>query len=62
MNNQQQCSIIENEYNISKSLYNIINNISSIDRKDILAYKIHDTSLKRKVFAVWKKDIINIIV
>lgn len=54
MNDSQKCSIIEKDYLISKEVCKIIYNIPSIDRMYILAYIIHDNSLKKKVFNVWK--------
>jgi hypothetical protein len=58
MNNPQQCSIIDEEYKISHNLCRFIDNVSSIDKKYILAYIIYDNSSKKRAFDLWKKAII----
>ena len=51
----QQCSLIEDDSQVSEEICKIIDSMPSIDKMYILAYIIHDNSLKKKVFNAWKK-------
>jgi hypothetical protein len=51
----KQCSLIEDDSQVSEEICKIIDSMPSIDKMYILAYIIHDNSLKKKVFNAWKK-------